>query len=130
MKKRYNCGRALKQLILAVPASALMLGSAQAQTTVGLNIQGYYYGAGTTNATTIGYGNGYQTTGFPVTATAFGVAVENWYNTVPLPGQATVSTSFTFAGSLNAQITAPDVWESGIGEQVAGWNPETVLHRQ
>ena len=127
MKKRYNCGRAFKQLILAVPASALMLGSAQAQTTVGLNIQGYYYGAGTTNATTIGYGAGYQTTGFPVTATAFGVAVENWYNTVPLPGQATISTSFTFAGTLTAQLTAPDAWESGIGEQVAGWNPETVL---
>ena len=108
MKKRYNVGRAFKQLILAVPASALMLGSAQAQTTVGLNIQGYYSGAGTTNTMTTGYGYGYQTTGFPVTATAFGVAVENWYNTPTLPGQAAVSATFNFAG-LTAQITAPDV---------------------
>jgi hypothetical protein len=126
MKRRHTIGRTIKLLILAVPASALMLGSAQAQTTVGLNIQGYYYGAGTTNATVIGYGNGYQTTGFPVTATAFGVAVENWTSTVPLPGQAAISTNVTFGGILTAQLTAPDAWESGIGEQVAGWNPETV----
>jgi hypothetical protein len=130
MKKR-NSSRILKQLFLAVPASALMLGSSQAQTTVGLNVVGYYYNSGT-SPQTVGYGNGYQTTGFPVTATAFGVAPQNWFNTVALPGTAQfgatlpISTSFTFAGSLTAQITSPDAWESGIGEQVAGWNPETV----
>jgi Concanavalin A-like lectin/glucanases superfamily/Immunoglobulin I-set domain len=126
--KRHINSKSLKKLFLAVPASALMLGSSQAQTTVGLNFQGYYYGAGTTNAMTIGFGAGYQTTGFPVTATAFGVSVQNWTSTEPLPGQSSISANVTFGpgGVLTATISAPDAWESGIGEQVAGWNPETV----
>jgi hypothetical protein len=125
MKKRHVSGRTLKQLFLAVPAAALMLGSSQAQTTVGLNFQGYYYGGGTTNAAVVGYGLGYQTTGFPVTATAFGVDVTNWTSTEPL-GDVPISTNFTFAGTLAAEVTAPDAWESGIGELVAGWNPEHI----
>jgi len=127
MKKR-NSSRLLKQLFLAVPASALMLGSSLGQTTVGLNVVGYYYSSNTTPQT-IGYGAGYQTTGFPVTATAFGVAPQNWFNTAALPGTGSalpISTNFIFDGSLTAQISAPDAWESGIGEQVSGWNPETV----
>src|SRR5208337_4121024 len=103
MKRKHVSGRTLKQLFLAVPASALMLGSSQGQTTVGLNFQAYYYNSGTTPQT-IGFGAGYQTTGFPVTATAFGVAPENWSNTDPLPPSA-ISTSITFAGTLTAQIT-------------------------
>ncbi len=109
-----------------------MLGSSQAQTTVGLNVVGYYYNASGSNSQTIGYGDGYQTTGFPVTATAFGVPPENWFNTPALPGTSQfgatlpIYTSFSFAGTLTAQISTPDVWESGIGEQVSGWNPETV----
>ena len=52
----------LKQTVLAVPAAALMLGAAQAGTTIGLNIQTWTYADG---------GAGYQTTGFPVTAYDF-----------------------------------------------------------
>ena len=58
----------LKQTLLAVPTCALMLGAAQAQSTVGLNFQSWYYDSGNTPQT-VGYGNGYQTTGVPVTAT-------------------------------------------------------------
>ena len=66
-----------KKSLLAVPAAALMLGAAQAGTTVGLNFQSWYYDSGTTPQT-VGFGVGYQTTGFPVTAKAFGVATANW----------------------------------------------------
>ena len=118
--------------MLAVPAAALMLGAAQAGTTVGLNFQAWYYDSGATPQT-IGYGAGYQTTGFPVTAKAFGVDLANWYNADPLPSQAPISglatfggSGTTFAGSLSANVTANDAWQSGIGEQVAGWHPETV----
>ncbi|HUD49423.1 MAG TPA: LamG-like jellyroll fold domain-containing protein [Candidatus Baltobacteraceae bacterium] len=124
MKRNHVGGRSLKQLFLAVPASALMLGASQAQTTVGLNIQGWYYDSGMTPQT-VGYGNGYQTTGFPVTATAFGLAPGNWSNTDPLPSTS-FSTNISFGETLSAEITAPDTWESGIGELVAGWNPERV----
>jgi hypothetical protein len=126
MKKRNVGGRNLKQLFLAVPAAALMLGSSLAQTTVGLNFQAWYYGAGTTNQAVVGYGKGYQTTGFPVTATAFGVPVEDWTSTAPLNANSvSVSTNFIF-DSITAEVTAPDMWQSGIGELVYGWNPEMV----
>lgn len=137
--KRSRFSRPLKHTLLAVPACALMLGAANAGTTVGLNFQAWYYDSGT-NPQTVGFGAGYQTTGFPVTATAFGVTPSNWWNTDPLPNQAAIpygSTLFgstsslaggsnTFAGTLTLQVTAPNSWMSGIGEQVAGWNPETV----
>lgn len=117
----------LKNALLAVPAAALMLGSAEAQTTVGLNFQSWYYDSGMTPQT-VGYGSGYQTTGFPVTATAFGVAVNNWYNTDPLPAQSQVSATVPFGpgGALSAQVTAPNTWQSGIGELNQGWVPEAV----
>jgi hypothetical protein len=128
--------KTIKQTFLAVPAAALMLGASQAQTTVGLNFQSWYYDSGTTPQT-IGYGAGYQTTGFPVTAKAFGIATNNWFNADPLPSQAptagpaTFNGATVFAGSLTANVTAPDAWQSGIGEQTAGFNaspaiPETV----
>lgn len=124
--------------MLAIPACALMLGAAQAGTTIGLNFQAWYYDSGA-NPQTIGFGSGYQTTGFPVTAKAFGVGVGNWFNTDPLPpspitsgGTLFGSTSSlsggsnTFAGSLTLSVSAPNAWQSGIGELVAGFNPETV----
>ena len=125
MKRKLLNTRFLKQTALAVPAAALMLGAAQAGTTVGLNFQAWYYDSGTTPQT-VGFGDGYQTTGFPVTAKAFGVAVGNWFNTDPLDCRSAISTSVAFGGTLNAQVTAPNAWQSGIGELVAGWNPETV----
>lgn len=121
-----------------------MLGAAQAGTTVGLNFQTWYYDSGA-NPQTVGFGPGYQTTGFPVTAKAFGVDPANWWNTDPLPAQAAIlssSTLFgstsslaggsnTFAGTLTLIATAPNAWQSGIGEQNDGFNaspsiPETV----
>ena len=134
--KRSFFNRPLKQALLAVPAAALMLGAAQAGTTVGLNFQTWYYNSGA-NPQTVGFGSGYQTTGFPVTAKAFGVDAVNWFNTDPLPAQAAISglatfggVNTTFAGGLSANMTAPNAWQSGIGEQVTssfpGGPPETV----
>ena len=130
--KRSFFSKRFKKPLLAVPAAALMLGAAHAGTTVGLNFQAWYYDSGATPQT-IGYGAGYQTTGFPVTAKAFGVEVADWSNADPMPSQAAFSglatfggTSTTFAGGLSVNVTSPDAWQSGIGEQVAGWNPETV----
>jgi hypothetical protein len=124
MKRKLLSPR-LKQTVLAVPAAAMMLGAAQAGSTVGLNFQAWYYDSGTTPQT-VGFGSGYQTTGFPVTADAFGVKLADWTSTDPLPCQSTINTSVTFGGTLSAQIQANNCWQSGIGEQVAGWNPETV----
>ena len=116
----------IRQCVLTLPAAALMLGAAQAGTTVGLNFQAWYYNSGTTPQT-VGFGDGYQTTGFPVTGTAFGVAATNWYSCDPLDCQSVVDqyvtfggTDTTFAGGLTAYATAPDAWQSGIGEL----NPE------
>ena len=125
MKRKLLNPRLLKQTALAVPAAALMLGAAQAGTTVGLNFQAWYYDSGTTPKT-VGYGSGYQTTGFPVTAKAFGVGVASWFNTDPLNCQAPISTTVNFGGTLSAQLSAPNGWQSGIGGQVPGWEPETV----
>ncbi|HEV7924827.1 MAG TPA: hypothetical protein VGR14_05700, partial [Verrucomicrobiae bacterium] len=129
MKRRNSSGRTMKQLFLAVPASALMLGASQAQTTVGLNFQAWYYSSGTTPQT-VGYGAGYQTTGFPVTATAFGVAPENWFNPDPLDANfVPISTNIQFDVTLFADVNAPGAWQSGIGELVAGFShtdPERV----
>jgi len=52
MKRRILNKSFLKQTALAVPAAALMLGTAQAGTTVGLNVQTWTYADG---------GAGYQT---------------------------------------------------------------------
>src|SRR3954470_23308695 len=116
--KRNRSAKNLKQSFLAIPAAALMLGAAQAGTTVGLNFQAWYYDSGATPQT-VGYGAGYQTTGFPVTAKAFGVPLASWSNTDPLNCQAAISTSVAFGGTLTAQITAPNAWQSGIGSQFA-----------
>ncbi len=129
--KRSLFTKHLKQSLLAVSASALMLGAAHSQSTVGLNFQAWYYDSGSTPQT-VGYGAGYQTTGFPVTAKAFGVDTANWFNTDPIycqagvSGLATFNGATTFAGGLSANMSAPNAWQSGIGEQVAGWNSETV----
>ncbi len=134
--KRHLTNRAVKLGLCALPAAALMLGAAHAGTTVGLNFQTWYYNSGATPQT-VGFGSGYQTTGFPVTAKAFGVDAVNWFNADPMPAQAPISglatfggVNTTFAGSLTANVTAPNAWQSGIGEQVTsffpGGPPETV----
>lgn len=99
--------------LLAVPAAALMLGAAEAGTTVGLNFQSYYYDSGA-SPQTIGFGAGYQTTGIPVTAKAFGVEVADWFNSEPLYSQAAFSVTVPFGGSLTAQVNAANTWQSGL----------------
>lgn len=101
-----------------------MLGAAQAGTTIGLNFQSWYYDSGATPQT-IGFGQGYQTTGFPVTAKAFGVLPANWTNTDPLPCSSAVDTVVTI-GSISAQLTTVNMWESDIGNLVEPsqeWDP-------
>ncbi len=115
--KRSLFTQPFKQTLLAVPAAALMLGAAQAGTTIGLNIQSWYYDSGATPQT-IGFGAGYQTTGFPVTAKAFGVAPANWVNTDPLNCSAATMSFNVALGSATATLNAVNVWESDIGNLV------------
>ncbi|MBP9901957.1 MAG: hypothetical protein KBH45_10885, partial [Verrucomicrobia bacterium] len=122
--KRNLFTKSLKRGLLAVPAAALMLGAAHAQTTIGFNFQAWYYDSGTTPQT-IGYGAGYQTTGFPVTATAFGVPTPDWTNTDPLDCQSTISQNIPW-GDLNVNVAAGNMWQSGIGGLSEGWVPQTV----
>ncbi len=123
----------LKSTLLAVPASALMLGAAQAGTTIGLNFQSWYYDSGA-SPQTIGFGAGYQTTGFPVTAKAFGVDPANWVNTDPLNCQAAVDLTLSLgpvATPITAVFSAVNPWESDIGNlenKPDEWNgPASVL---
>ncbi len=111
--KKSVCFNPTKRSMLAVPAAALMLGAAQAGTTVGLNFQSWYYESGATPQT-VGFGWGYQTTGVPVTAKAFGVEVADWTNSDPLPCQSSFTTAVPFGGTLNANVTAGNMWESGL----------------
>lgn len=113
-----------RKTLLAVPAAALMLGAAQAGTTIGLNFQSWYYDSGTTPQT-IGFGQGYQTTGFPVTAKAFGVAVPNWVNTDPLACGSAVDTTVAL-GAISAHLTTKNMWESDIGNLVDPANEWTA----
>ena len=126
MKRKLLNRSFLKQTFLAVPAAALMLGAAQAGTTVGLNFQAWYYDSGKTPQT-IGFNNGYSdyaTTGFPVTAKAFGVDVANWFNTDPMGPATSISASCTFggtatnfAGGLSCYVNSPKgTYFSGAGE--------------
>lgn len=129
MKRKLFHGRTLKHAVLAVPAAALMLGAAEAGTTVGLNFQAWYYDSHTTPQT-VGYGAGYQTTGFPVTTKAFGVSLTEWINSEPLDCSSAISTTVSFGG-LTAQVQAPNAWQSGIGALNADangddWVPQAV----
>src|SRR5512137_2033637 len=116
MKRKLLNKSFLKQTALAVPAAALMLGAAHAGTTVGLNFQSWYYDSGTTPQT-VRFGQGYQTTGFPVTARAFGVATNNWVNTDPLDCSSATDTTVSM-GSISAHLTTVNMWESDIGNMV------------
>lgn len=109
----------IRKSLLAVPAAALMLGASQAGTTIGLNFQSWYYDSGTVPQT-IGFGQGYQTTGFPVTAKAFGVLPANWINTDPLACAepfTPVDTSVSL-GAITAHLTTVNMWGSDIGNLV------------
>ncbi|MEK7953635.1 beta strand repeat-containing protein [Luteolibacter soli] len=107
--------------VLAIPAAALMLGASEAGTTVGLNFQSWYYDSGTVPQT-IGFGAGYQTTGMPITAKAFGVEVADWTNSAPLPSQESIDTTIPFGGTLTAGVVATNTWQSGYIRQGV-WGP-------
>ncbi len=113
--KRKLLPNSIRKSLLAVPAAALMLGASQAGTTIGLNFQAWYYDSGTTPQT-IGFGQGYQTTGFPVTARAFGVDAANWINTDPLPCSAV--DEIIPIGSISAHLTTVNMWSGDIGNLV------------
>ena len=89
---------------LALPVAALMLGSAHAATTVGLNFQ-------------VDFGESTYT-GKPVTADAFGVPLANWFNLALMPDA--VSTNQTVVlpggGSLTVSWRAANAWYSGIND--------------
>jgi hypothetical protein len=127
--KRSLFPKSLKRALLAVPAAALMLGAAQAGTTVGLNFQTWYYDSAA-NPQTIGFNNGYSaynTTGFPVTAKAFGLSPADWFNTDPLHGNpngggnpineaCTFGGAPSFAGGLSCFVNSPvGGFQSGSG---------------
>jgi len=119
--KRSLFNRNFKATLMAVPASALMLGAAQAGSTVGLNFPAWYYDSGVIPQM-IGFGTGYQTTGFVATARAFGVDVADWTSTDPQPASSAVSGQTTFGNGLVVTYTAQNAWMSGIGETNAGFN--------
>lgn len=132
--KRSLFSKPIKRTMLAVPACALMLGAAQAGTTIGLNFQTWYYDSAQ-NPQTIGFNNGYSaynTTGFPVTAKAFGLVPANWFSTDPLHGnpngggnpinQACTfgGSSTTFAGGLSCYVNSIiGGFQSGSGCKLA-----------
>lgn len=135
MKKSW-LKRPFKHTLLAVPACALMLGAAQAGTTIGVNFAAWYYDSGNTPQT-IGFGFGYQTTGFQVTAKAFGIPATNWYGTLSPNllngGWVAMDSTYTFGpgGALSAQMVAPGgattcIYQTGIGQPSSGWVPQIV----
>lgn len=123
----------LMRAALTVPAAALMLGAAEAGSTVGLNFQTWYYDSAPNPQTAgfMGAGNysAYNATGFPVTAKAFGITPADWFNTDPLHGNphgaanpinqaCTFAGGATFAGSLSCFVDSPaGGFQSGSGCQ-------------
>jgi hypothetical protein len=99
MKRRLLNTAFLKQTALAVPAAALMLGSSQAATTIGINFWGAYG--------SYGYG------GAPVTATAFGLPPTAWFTT-PATDWQSAAYGGMMAGSLIVNWSAPNTWISTL----------------
>jgi hypothetical protein len=116
-RNRFN-NKTLKQLFLAVPASALMLGSSQGQTTVGINFAGGAYAA---YASYNGMLYAQYFSGFPVTAAAFGVSPTNWTTTtgssvgIPYNYGASGTVIAGPAASLTVNWTSVDCWGTDTG---------------
>ncbi|MCX6927280.1 MAG: hypothetical protein NT154_29360, partial [Verrucomicrobia bacterium] len=139
MKRKLLNKSFLKQTALAVPAAVLMLGAAHGGT-IGFNLDSYYYDSQATNAVPVyvawapgatpapdGFGLGYQTSGWAVTAKAFGVESADW-GAAPVFawwGDSPVDVIAT-KGGISAHFIAPHCLESGIGTQIPGWVPQTV----
>jgi hypothetical protein len=99
MKKRHSNIRTLKQLFVAIPAAALMLGISQAGTSVGINFQG-------------SYGGSYA--GALVTAPAFGLPATNWFSDPTPAYSGSMSVTPASGGSLSVDWNSADVWCAGL----------------
>ena len=107
--KRSLFFKSLPGSLLAVPAAALMLGAAHGAT-FGFNYQ--------TGWSAYNPNYSYSTTGFAVTAKAFGVDAVNWYNDTPVEFNtrpATESINPTNMPALLVNWTAGTLYSSGIG---------------
>ncbi|HVU28260.1 MAG TPA: hypothetical protein VHG71_11070 [Verrucomicrobiae bacterium] len=117
--KRKLFSKTCRQTILAIPAAALMLGASSHAGLVGINYTedfGVYTANGNGSNYGTGYGYfvyGYQTTGFNVTATAFGVPAADWSN-IQLPFSSTIN-STNAVGPITVITTAGAAQCSGIG---------------
>jgi hypothetical protein len=103
MKRTHLSGRNLKQLFLAVPAAALMLGTSQAAGPVGINFQG-------------SYGGSYA--GALVTATAFGVPATNWFSDPGELSTGSMTVTNPSGGILSLTWSSADVWCSGLYPEI------------
>jgi hypothetical protein len=112
MKRKLLNSIMLKQMALAVPAAALMLGSSQGAQ-IGINFQ-----ADSSPYTSY--------SGKPVTATAFGIDPAHWFSMAPIPTGNPSSTNQTLSlpggGSLLVSWQAANAWTSGIGADATGTN--------
>ena len=118
----------IKKNLLAVSACSLMLGASYGGT-VALNINSYYYNTSLTPWQTgdtpapVGAGFGYQTSGWLVTAPAFGVPAANWYAPLVFAWWSPTPVVVTQPmGTISAHLTAPAAIDTGIGEQNGGFN--------
>lgn len=132
--KRSHRKKSLKQAVFAVPAAALMLGATHAGT-VALNFNSFYYNTalnvwapGDTPAP-IGVGLGYQTSGWLVTATAFGVDPANWYAGLVFANRNLnpVDVIVPMGPTISAEVTSYACYETGIGELNAGFNASPAI---
>jgi hypothetical protein len=82
-----------------VPAAALMLGTSQAGTSIGINFQGSYNGS---------------YAGALVTATAFGLPASNWFTDPSSEPSGSMTVSPASGGSLTVGWSSADVWCSGL----------------
>ncbi len=116
--KRNLLPKSLKRGLLAVPAAALMLGAAHGAQ-IGINFQTDW----------APYNYGYSTTGFAVTATAFGIPAANWLNLPPtsytLP-TATNQNLTTANGPLTLNWSCANAWGSGVGNTALPTDPGVV----
>lgn len=103
MKRRHLSGRNLKNLLLAVPAAALMLGTSQAASPVGINFQG-------------SYGGSYA--GALVTAAAFGLPATNWFSDPSGLSTGSMSVTNPSGGALSLSWSSADVWCSGLYPEI------------
>ena len=137
MKRKVLNKSLLNPFTLAVPAAMLMLGACHGGT-IALNLDSYYYDSQATNGVYVawtpgatrapdGFGLGYQTSGWVVTAKAFGVVPADWFYAEVFAwwGDSPVDV-IANKGTIAAHLTAPHCLESGIGTQIPGWHPQTV----